>query len=141
MSERLRYLKRKEQFVTAVQLDLETDGFTYRKWGGMQRCAAGDWLVNNDGDTYTVSRDSFARTYERLERGKYRKITPIWAEVATEAGAVRTNEGMTSYRPGDYLVSNDSDGHDQYAISKAKFEKMYEPAEQSLHTTAGEKVR
>ena len=139
MSERLKYVKNREQFVTAVQLNLDTDGFTYKKWGHTQRCSAGDWLVSNDGDTYTVSRDSFARTYQHIERGAYRKITPIWAEVATEAGSIRTHEGMTSYQPGDYLVSNDSDGHDQYAISKARFEKMYELADQPLHTTARDK--
>jgi hypothetical protein len=139
MSERLKYLKRPELFVTAVQLNLETDGFTYKKWGSQQRCSAGDWLVSNNGDTYTVSRESFARTYELIDHGAYRKITPIWAEVATESGSVRTQEGTTSYQRGDYLVSNDSDGRDKYAISKAKFEKMYEPADQSLHTTAGKK--
>lgn len=32
MSERNKYIKRATQFVTAVQVDLEMDGFTYRKW-------------------------------------------------------------------------------------------------------------
>jgi hypothetical protein len=37
--------------VIAVRLDLETDGFSYRKWGDTQRCKAGDFIVSNDGDT------------------------------------------------------------------------------------------
>ena len=63
MSARHKYVKRDTEFVLAVQLDLETAGFTYEKWGGTQTCKAGDWIVNNAGDTYTVDRDSFARTY------------------------------------------------------------------------------
>ena len=45
MSERQKYVKGPDQKVHAVQLDLETDGFTYRKWGAEQRCKRGDWLV------------------------------------------------------------------------------------------------
>ena len=28
------YRKKADSFVTAVQLNLETDGFSYQKWGG-----------------------------------------------------------------------------------------------------------
>jgi hypothetical protein len=125
MEQRRKY--RKRTLVAAVQLNLETPGFTYEKWGGAQRCSPGDWLVESDGETYTVQRDSFAHTYEKVDIGKYKKTTPIWATVATEAGQVRTKEGLTSYQPGDYLVSNDADGHDQYAVPKQQFDEMYEP--------------
>lgn len=63
-------VKRDTQFVMAVQLDLETAGFTYQKWGATQTCKSGDWLVNNDGDTYTIDRESFARTYQKTGLGK-----------------------------------------------------------------------
>ena len=51
MSRRERYVKKHTQFVVAVELDLDTAGFTYQKWGGTQTCKPGDWIVNNDGDT------------------------------------------------------------------------------------------
>ena len=38
---------------------------------------------------------------------------------------MKTKEGATRYEAGDYLVSNNSDGTDQYAIEAAKFETMY----------------
>ena len=129
MSTRRRYVKRATQFVVAVQLDLETTGFTYQKWGATQSCKRGDWLVSNDGDTYTVDRESFARTYESTGPGTYVKRAPVWAEVASAAGDVRTKEGSTHYEAGDYLVYNESDGRDAYAISKQDFERMYEPLE------------
>jgi hypothetical protein len=129
MKQRRKYRKRSP--VIAVQLDLKTKGFTYEKWGSTQRCSARDWLVKNGRDTYTVQRASFGRTYREVKDcpGQYLKITPIWAEVATRAGQVRTKEGLTRYRRGDYLVSNDYKGSDPYAISKAKFKKMYKPAD------------
>ncbi len=115
--------------MTAVQLNLETDGFAYDKWGAEQRCKKGDWLVNNAGDTYTIDADVFARTYRQLTPGVYVKTTPIWAEVASEAGAIDTKEGKSHYAAGDYIVWNTSDGTDGYCISRAKFDTMYEPDE------------
>lgn len=59
--------------VVTVRLDLDTDGFTYRKWGD-----------------------------------------------------VRTQDGMTHYGAGDYLVYKDPDREDAYAVAADKFELMYE---------------
>jgi len=128
MNKRRKYRKKASQFVVAVKLDLDTDGLVYRKWGGTQQAKPGDWLVDNDGDVYTVDGDVFARTYERLRPGVYVKTTPIWAEVATEAGSVKTKEGASHYRRGDYIVYNERNGGDGYCITAAKFKAMYRPA-------------
>lgn len=121
-----RYRKKPDQFVIAVQLAIDTDGFTYRKWGADQRCKRDDWIVDNGGDVYTVDNEVFARTYRHLDAGKYVKSTPVWAEIASEAGAMPTKEGESHYKAGDYLVYNNEDGTDSYCISAAKFESMYE---------------
>ena len=132
MSERVQYVKRPDQKVHAVKLDLDTDGFVYRKWGGEQTCKAGDWIVSNPqgdtSDTYTVDAATFARTYRHLQDGAYLKTTPVWAEQASAAGRVATKEGSTEYVAGDYLVFNQEDGGDAYAVTKANFERMYEQA-------------
>jgi hypothetical protein len=122
---RLRYIKRDTDAVVAVQFDLDSEGFTYQKWGGTQRCKRGDWLVDNAGDIYTIDRETFARTYRASARGTYVKVTPVWAEPATLAGELKTKEGTTHYQAGDYLVSNDEAGLDVYAVAKATFEQMY----------------
>lgn len=127
MGSRKRYRKKADQYVVAVQLQLDTGGFIYHKWGGEQLCKQGDWLVDNDGDIYTVDQAVFARTYRQIDSGRYIKTTPVWAEVATEDGAVATIEGQSQYKAGDYLVSNNEDGTDAYRVSAAKFEAMYEP--------------
>jgi hypothetical protein len=129
MGKRRKYKKRADQYVVAVRLDLDTAGFTYRKWGAEQRCKPGDWIVDNGGDIYSVDAEVFAKTYRKTGAGTYVKTTPIWAEIATEDGSVATKEGESHYKSGDYLVYNNEDGTDAYCISAAKFESMYEPDE------------
>lgn len=128
MSERRKYKKKSDSFVAAVQLDLDTEGFKYNKWGGEQIAKRGDWLVDNNGDKYTVSQESFATTYDFVSPGVYVKSVPVWAEIADRAGKLKTQEGETAYQPGDYLVSNNEDGTDAYAVAKEMFASMYELA-------------
>ncbi|MDZ7582162.1 MAG: hypothetical protein U5R30_16675 [Deltaproteobacteria bacterium] len=125
-----RYRKKADRFVVAVRLDLDTDGFTYRKWGAEQCCKRGDWLVDNDGDIYSVDGDVFAKTYRRAGPGVYVKTAPVWAEIASASGSVVTKEGRSLYEAGDYLVYNNQDGTDAYCISAEKFEALYEPDEE-----------
>jgi hypothetical protein len=126
MESRNRYKKRADQFVVAVQLDLDTHGFTYKKWGSQQQCKRGDWLVDNNGDIYTIDSEVFSKTYRKTGPGTYVKTTPVWAEIAEKSGSVITKEGESFYEAGDYLVYNNEDKTDAYCVSAAKFEAMYE---------------
>lgn len=126
---RTKYRKKPSNYITAVRLDLDTDEFTYRKWGENQVCKRGDWLVNNQGETYTVDAQSFAATYTEVSPGLYYKSTPVWAVITDNAGIIKTLEGETHYQAGDYLVYNDETGLDGYAVSRDKFEDMYEEIE------------
>ncbi len=123
---RQRYRRKADQFVTAVQLNLPLNAFSYQKWGGEQHAKRGDWLVDNGGDVYTIEEQSFAETYRYLRPGVYVKTTPIWAEQASHAGAVQTKEGQSHYGVGDYLVSNNQDGSDAYCMTPEKFAALYE---------------
>jgi hypothetical protein len=129
MAERREYRRKRQAVVTAVRLDLDTEGFTYRKWGGLQRCKAGDWLVCRQGSTYTVDAEVFVRTYRQVGPGVYAKVTPVWAERAEQPGSIDTKEGATAYAAGDVLVFNDPDGRDGYAMKAETFDELYEPAE------------
>ena len=128
MSELRKYVRRADTSVTAVQLDLDTDGFTYRKWDGVQMASAGDWLVNNGGNVYTVERETFEQTYRMVSPGVYAKDQPVWARVADVDGKIQTKEGETHYRAGDMIVFNDEEGRDGYAMTAETFERLYEPA-------------
>ena len=120
------YKKRVDQIVTAVQLNLVTAGFNYTKWGGSQKCNQGDWIVNNEGECYTITAQSFADTYSNVAPGRYSKVAKVKAETAIVDGQIRTREGTTDYKAGDYIVHNREDGTDSYAVDKDRFEKMYE---------------
>lgn len=126
MSELDRYRKKDSTFVVAVQLDLDTEGFTYNKWGAVQRCKPGDWLVNNNGDIYTVDGDVFRNTYREEIPGRYVKKTPVWAKVAEKHGVIETKEGASHFNRGDYIVYNNEDETDGYCMSASKFNSMYE---------------
>lgn len=123
-----KYRRREDSLVTAVQLDLEMDGFTYRKWGDSQAARAGDWLVNNDGNVYTVDREVFERTYREKSPGVYQKTNAVWARKALEDGKIQTTSGLTVYKAGDMIVFNDEAATDGWAMSVEEFERLYELA-------------
>ena len=122
-----RYIKRANQAITAIQINLDIQGFSYQKWGSQQQCSKGDWLVENAGNVYTVAEDSFAATYRIISPGRYIKMAPVWAEIANCDGAINTKEGKSSYVVGDYLVYNQENRQDGYTMTAEVFEKMYEP--------------
>ncbi len=122
-----RYRPHAGRTVVAIQLRLDMPGFAYQKWGHDQQCQQGDWLVDNEGDVYTVNAESFAKTYRAVSKGLYAKSQCVWARQAAQAGSVATKEGLTAYQSGDWLVSNHEDGSDAYAISSDKFPTLYEP--------------
>jgi len=129
MAERKRYRRRLDRPVVAVRLQLDTEGFDYRKWDDRQHCKAGDWIVDSEGDVYTVDATTFERTYKAVGTGTYVKTTPIWGEPAAASGSVKTQEGQTHYDAGDFVVSNNEDGSDAWAIRAEKFRELYEPDE------------
>ncbi len=126
MEELRRYKKKSTAYIIAVKLDLETSGFTYRKWGGIQTCKSGDWIVCNEGDTYTIDQETFMKTYEQVSPGIYVKPNIIWAKTTNHSGVIKTKEGETHYKSGDYLVYNDLDRKDGYAVDTETFKSLYE---------------
>ncbi len=85
-----KYIKKERIPVIAIQLNLETDGFSYNKWGGQQKCKRGDWLVYNQGETYTIDADSFAATYEKFGLYSHVKTAPVYAAEAMCDGHIDT---------------------------------------------------
>ena len=120
-----KYIKKERIPVIAIQLNLETQGFFYTKWGGQQKCKGGDWIVFNQGETYTIDADSFAATYEKVALGSYVKTAPVYAYEASSDGHIDTKEGISAYKRGDFVVYNNPDMTDGYAIEREKFLSMY----------------
>ena len=125
--------KRKPNLVSAIQLRFDTDNieclFKYNKWGDTQSCKPNDWVIENNGEVYTIDNESFQNTYQAITPGRYSKIAYVWAKEALSDGKVKTKEGFTHYQKGDMIVSNDEKFLDQYAMSKEQFLELYEDAE------------
>lgn len=121
------FIKKERQIITAIQINMELQNaeLRYEKWGGSQQAKLGDWIVENGGDVYTIDQDSFSATYRLVSPGRYEKVAPVWAEETTHMGTIATKEGESQYVAGDYLVYNNENGTDGYAVSKEKFESMY----------------
>lgn len=124
-----RYRRRAGQPVTAIQLTLDFQFLEYEKWGGVQRAKPGDWLVENDGEVYTVDGETFTRTYQEVSAGRYQKSGVVFAAVVDRAGTIRTKEGWTAYEAGDFVVFNESGRRDGYAMPAGKFESLYDLAD------------
>ena len=129
------YLRRRNTPVTAIPLNLvaKPDNqpcdplFSYHKWDDTQTAKTGDWLVKNGDDIYTVDRQTFENTYTATNvPGQYVKTGKVWARQSGESGTIQTKEGTTRYQAGDWLVFNDPDGQDGYAMSRERFESLYE---------------
>lgn len=132
MNNIIRQYTRKANNVAAVQLNF-TNGdddrislFKYHKWGDVQKCKPGDWVVYNQGETYTIDKESFESTYEQVSLGVYKKVSSVWAKEASEDGKLKTKEGYTHFKEGDMIVSNDAEFDDSYAMSREKFDELYE---------------
>lgn len=63
MNQRSRFHSKPDQFVVALQLRPDPQGFDFRKWAGIQHCKANDWIGGDEGKVHTVNADSFAGTY------------------------------------------------------------------------------
>ncbi|MFT5573087.1 MAG: hypothetical protein ACI9FR_002020 [Cryomorphaceae bacterium] len=122
-----KYFKRPEFQITAVQLAMSVNNFEYQKWGDKQTAKSNDWLVNANGNVYTIDNAVFARTYREVSCGRYEKIAAVYAEQAQQDGSIATLEGRTHYSAGDYLVyEQPGRAMGAYAIKQAQFEKMYQ---------------
>jgi len=116
--------------MTAIRLDLEIECFTYQKWGGLQKCKPGDWLVTDNGYVYTVDNDYFLDNYRQVSPGRYEKYGVVWAEMTFEDGAFEAMTGTSSYSAGDYLVYDRQEGEGRrYPVRKHQFERLYQEIE------------
>ena len=120
------YRPREAATVLALRLDLELQCFQYEKWGGKQQARRGDWVVDKDGDVYTVTDSNFSRTYRLVRPGLYRKDAPVWACLAPSDGVVPSEEGSTAYQEGDYVVFHLPEDDLGWAMRAEEFLRTYE---------------
>jgi len=58
-----------------------------------------------------------------------RAVVAVQLALETAGVTYRKRGGVQTCKAGDYLVFNEEQGGDAYAVTSEKFEAMYEPAE------------
>lgn len=108
--------------VKAEQLRADRAWETRR--GGRLVGRAGDWLVSEDGDHWTVTAEVFAQTYKPTDvHGHYRKTARVRAVRMARRFLVETLEGPVPGEANDWLVQNP--GGDAWPIDAKTFERRY----------------
>lgn len=125
MSAYRRYKRKGNEVVIAIQLDLDTEGFSYQKQGAERRCNAQDWLLSDRSGTYAVDDSTFARAFEEIGVGQYTMVGIVRAKVSDSAGHIRVGQRKVPHEPGDYLVWDESTQSIGYAVPKDWFEASY----------------
>jgi hypothetical protein len=91
--------------------------------GDGMRSRSGDWLVESEADSWSISAATFARSYEPVGDGIYRRSGNVLATRLEDAFTVRSPEGGSSGVAGDWLISND-EGH-VWIVPGERFSRTY----------------
>jgi hypothetical protein len=114
--------------VGEVRAEQLVAGLTWRNASGDELSAApGDWLVvDHQGDERTVRDGEFHASHAHLGGNRWRRVGAVRAWRVDEATAVRTIEGTTVARPGDWIVQGC--GGERWPIGDDQFRRGYVPA-------------
>lgn len=93
--------------------------------GSALSAAAGDWLVTDGAEEWTVAPDIFRRTYRRLADGRFVKQEPVRAARLDRSAEVPTLEGVARAEAGDWVLCG-VDG-ELWTVTDTFFRAHYEP--------------
>jgi hypothetical protein len=92
--------------VGVVRASQLTEPLAWTNFAGEQMHGyAGDWrVVDGAGNLRTVSDPEFQSSHEPAGDGRWRRVGSYLAWQVSEAVVIRTKEGRTTARPGDWVV-------------------------------------
>jgi len=90
--------------VPAKRLDAEFDWSNEN--GERLTGSAGDWILGEGEDRWSVIDSVFRETYREVGAGLYEKHAPVHAVKVSDALSLITLEGAITLAPGDWLVCN-----------------------------------
>ena len=91
----------------------------------MLSAAAGDWLVTDGTEEWTVAPGVFARSYRPLPDGRFVKVAPVRAARLDRTAEVPTLEGVARAEAGDWVLCG-VDG-ELWTVTDTFFRAHYEP--------------
>lgn len=69
---------------------------------------AGDWPIVEGTDTWSITGEAFAATYQRVDGDLYEGIGIVWARGVELQERIETSEGPITARLGDHVVRDRS---------------------------------
>lgn len=97
--------------------------------GARLQAQPGDWELTDDGNSWTITADAFARSYQARSDGRYAKKEIVQAVRLAEPVEVSTAEGPSTGRPGDWLVRDPVGA--VWPVPDHTFRRRYRPADRS----------
>lgn len=129
-----RKFRKKPVVVEAYQTDRK---IVVQATEGPLLASPGDWIITGvDGKQYPCKPDIFEKTYEPVNgTGQYRRKPVIIEAFQTPKELVIiTLEGPLRAEPGDWIITGVTG--EQYPCKPSIFEKIYEPVDEDLSSTA-----
>jgi hypothetical protein len=111
--------------VTAARSD--RDWTWTNRAGETMHAKAGDWrVVAPDGDSWSVTADIFAKTYEHEEGDRWQRTGTVRARPALPGEVISSLEGQQTAAAGDWVIRGSQD--ELWITSAEHFAANYEPA-------------
>lgn len=91
--------------------------------GATMQAATGDWLVEEDGESWSVRDDIFRSSYRHVTGAQWQRYGSVLARTAQPGETIETPEGPTLAADGDWVVQG---GHgDQWPVPADVFAHHY----------------
>ena len=101
-----------------------TDTFQWQSTDGNNLVGEkGDYLIESDGNRWTVQPEIFEKTYSENSDGTFTKTAQVIAVKVNAALTINTLEGESVVHEGDYLLCGES--ADVWSIDSTNFVKKY----------------
>ena len=102
--------------------------------GETMQANAGDWQVEDDGETWSVRDDIFRTSYEHVAGNQWRRRGDVLARPARPGETIETLEGATTAADGDWVVRGA--GGEEWPVPARDFAERYTELEAPAAATA-----
>ncbi|HZC94426.1 MAG TPA: hypothetical protein VE400_27995 [Mycobacterium sp.] len=102
--------------------------------GQTMRADAGDWEVQENGETHSVRDDIFRGSYEHVDGNQWRRSGTVSARPAQPGEVIQTLEGPTTAADGDWVVRGTN--AEEWPVPAEQFAQRYAEADSSADATS-----
>jgi hypothetical protein len=101
--------------------------------GQTMQADAGDWHVQEDGQTWSVRDDIFRTSYAHVCGDQWRRRGHVFARPAQPGETIQTLEGPTTASDGDWVVRGTDGG--EWPVPACEFAERYAELDAPVNAT------